>query len=89
MSRESALAKLQRVLGPEKAGEVIDGCIRSAGVRGLETPDDRLRFARELIRLGGIYDAIGNSIAVQSILEGAKEAKPTAVVDRDPAPRRR
>ena len=68
MSRASALQKLTRVLGPEKAEAVVRDCMSVAGVHDLEDPDQRLRFARELIQRGGVYDAIGNAIAVQAIL---------------------
>ncbi|NUP09601.1 MAG: hypothetical protein HOW73_26445 [Polyangiaceae bacterium] len=75
MSSKATLAKLERVFGAERANELIHECMQSAGIKSLESADERLMFARALIRLGGIYDAIGNSIAVQALLEGAKEGE--------------
>lgn len=81
MSRVSALAKLTRVLGAQKAEQIVRDVMSAAGVQDLDNPDQRLRFARELIQMGGVYDAIGNAIAVQAILQGAKERRTTGIVD--------
>ncbi len=73
MSREAALAKLRRVFGAEKADELVGATMRRAALTSLDTPTERLRFARELIKNGGLQEALGNSIAVQAILEGGEE----------------
>lgn len=74
MSREAALAKLRRVLGATKAEEVTRSTMMRAAITSLDTPSERLRFARALIEAGGVLEALGNSIAVQSILEGGEES---------------
>lgn len=74
MSREAALSKLRRVLGAAKAEEVTRSTMMRAAITSLDTPSERLRFARALIEAGGVLEALGNSIAVQSILEGGEES---------------
>lgn len=81
----SALEKLQRALGAERAREVVSIVLRATALVDLEAPDDRLKFARELMRRGGVLEAIGNSIAVQAILEGAKDSRTTGTFARPSA----
>ena len=70
MSREAVLAKLCRVFGAPRADEIVVSTMTLAGISSLETPHERLRFAKQLIKGGGVYAAIGNSMAVQALLEG-------------------
>lgn len=81
----SAMEKLQRALGAERAREVTSIVLRATSLVDLEAPDDRLKFARELMRRGGVLEAIGNSIAVQAILEGAKDSRTTGTFARPSA----
>lgn len=67
------MAKLRRVFGAAKADEIVASTMRRAALTSLDTPTERLRFARELIKNGGLHEALGNSIAVQAILEGGEE----------------
>lgn len=82
MSKEATIAKLERFLGPAQAAATAAECMVRAGIDSLDTPDDRLRFARELERGGGALAAVGNAIAVQSILEGAKGRKESGTYER-------
>ena len=71
MSSSAALARLERVFGAAKAREIAAEAMRVCAISSLDDPNHRLIFARELIQRGGVLEAIGNSIAVQAILEGA------------------
>lgn len=73
MSRKATLAKLERILGATRAQTAIADAMRSAGLSDLESPENRLMFGRALTEQGGVLAAIGRSIAIQSILEGADE----------------
>lgn len=81
----AAVEKLQRALGAERAREVTSDVLRATALVDLEAPDDRLKFARELMKRGGVLEAIGNSIAVQAILEGAKDTRITGTFARPSA----
>jgi hypothetical protein len=73
MSREATLAKLERILGATRAQSATADAMRAAGIYSLESPEDRLKFGRALAEQGGVLAAIGRSIAIQAILEGADE----------------
>lgn len=70
---DPALAKLFNLVGRERAEPLIEETLKRAGLRALVTPDDRYRFACELMTKGGIYEAIGRAIKIQAILHGARE----------------
>jgi hypothetical protein len=67
------LDKLRNVLGEAKANASYEEVLREAGLAGLETPQDRLRFGNVLILRGGLLEAIGRAIKIQAILHGARE----------------
>lgn len=73
MSREATLAKLERILGATKAQAATVEAMRAAGIVDLDHADNRLKFGRALADQGGVLAAIGRSIAIQAILEGADE----------------
>ena len=68
-----AVQKLINVLGAERARKVIAETMARAGLRSLETPDERYRFATELMTQGGVLEAVGRAMKIQAILHGAKE----------------
>lgn len=70
---EHAVQKLVNVLGSERANRTIADTMRRAGLRSLDTPDERYRFACELMTQGGILEAVGRAMKIQAILHGAKE----------------
>lgn len=75
MSREAAIEKITRILGPERASLVLAEGLRSAGIQDLDTPVARLKFGRVLTKKGGVLEAIGRAITIQAILEGAEDAE--------------
>ena len=85
VSSSAAIAKLARVFGAAKAQELATEVMRVCAISSLDDPNHRLRFARELIQRGGVLEAIGNSIAVQAILEGAGSGTATPRAER-PSP---
>jgi hypothetical protein len=70
---DPVVKKLVHVLGPERASALITDILRRIGLASVETPEDRYKFAVELMKQGGMYEAIGRSIKIQAILLGAKE----------------
>lgn len=68
-----AAQKLINVLGEERAKKVIAETMTRAGLRSLETPDERYRFACELMTQGGVLEAVGRAMKIQALLHGAKE----------------
>jgi hypothetical protein len=70
---DPALKKLVNMMGAEKANVVAADILRRIGRETLETPDDRYAFAVELMKHGGMLEAIGRAIKIQAILMGAQE----------------
>ncbi len=71
---DRAIEKLRHVLGAKAADELIHDAMRGAGISSLDRPDDLALFADELIRAGGLIEAVGRAIKVQALLAGAKPA---------------
>jgi hypothetical protein len=71
---DPSLRKLVNVMGAERASKLIAETLERIGRERLETPEDRYRFATELMRHGGVLEAIGRAIKIQAILLGAKES---------------
>jgi hypothetical protein len=66
------LEKLRSVMGLAKAEELIRATMRKVGVSTLDSPDDMARFADELMRSGGLMEAVGRAMKIQALLSGAK-----------------
>lgn len=72
-----ALEKLRHLMGQEAADELVATTMRRAGLKSLGDPDDLAKFAEELIRAGGLIEAVGRAIKIQALLAGAKPLAPT------------
>ena len=70
---DPALQKLVNLLGRERADAVVLQTMQRIGLETLSTPDDRYRFAKELIKQGGVLEAVGRAMRIQAILHGARE----------------
>ena len=70
---DPALRKLVNMMGPTKADALTEEILHRIGRQELVTPDDRYLFAVELMKRGGMLEAIGRAIKIQAILMGAKE----------------
>lgn len=71
---DPALAKLINMLGREKAEQLAAEIAAELGIRGTMSPTDRLRFGDALVKRGGVFEAIGRSIKVQALLQGAQQS---------------
>jgi hypothetical protein len=71
---DPALTKLINMLGREKAERLAKEIATELGIHGTMSPTDRLRFGDALVRRGGVLEAIGRSIKVQALLQGARPA---------------
>lgn len=69
-----ALSKIERVVGEDRARDLVEETLRRIGRKALVTPDDYYRFAVELMKKGGALEAVGRSIKIQAILLGARES---------------
>jgi hypothetical protein len=76
MSGDPALTKLINMLGREKAEQLALEIATELGIRGVMSPTDRLRFGDALVKRGGFLEAIGRSIKVQALLQGAQQSSP-------------
>lgn len=72
-TKDPSLCKLERIMGADRAQAIIRETLGRIGRTALETPDDRYQFGVELMRAGGVLEAIGRSIKIQAILLGATE----------------
>jgi len=73
-AKNDAVQKLVNVLGAERANVVVADTMRKAGLKSLESAQDRYRFACELMTRGGLFEAIGRAMKIQAILHGARDA---------------
>jgi hypothetical protein len=71
---DPALAKLINMLGREKAEQLAVEIATELNIRGTMSPTDRLRFGDALVKRGGVLEAIGRSIKVQALLQGAQQS---------------
>ncbi len=67
---ELALTKMTRILGAQRAQRLMGQILASLNIE-LQGPDDLLRFATELSKLGGFEGAVGAMLSVQAVMNGA------------------
>lgn len=70
---ELALAKMTRVLGADRAQDLMRTTLAEIQLSNLHTADDLLRFARSLEGRGAFEGAVGALLGVQAVMRGAKE----------------
>ena len=73
---DPALTKLVNMLGREKAEQLAVEIAAELDLHGVMSPTDRLRFGDALVKRGGVLEAIGRSIKVQALLQGAQQSSP-------------
>lgn len=76
MSEDVVLKKLSNIMGPVEGPKLISSTCKALGLKGLDTPQDRMLFACALIQRGGLLEAIGRAIKIQALLHGAIEPGP-------------
>jgi hypothetical protein len=67
-------ARLSRVLGQERAEELIREVLAEIGLAELVTADDLLAFGKALGARGGMLRVVGNALKTQAVLRGATAA---------------
>jgi hypothetical protein len=70
---DPSFRKLVNMMGASKAAELATDILQRIGRTELSSADDRYLFAVELMKRGGMLEAIGRAIKIQAILMGAKE----------------
>ena len=65
--------KLTKLLGAEDSARLVQEVLDELGLADLSTPDQRFKFAAVLIDKGGLFEAVGRSIRVQALLQGAND----------------
>ena len=63
--------RIVRLLGDEAGGALMAQVMAEANVPELVSPESRSIFAAALIARGGVLEALGRSIRVQALLQGA------------------
>lgn len=70
-----ALDKMSSVLGPDRARRLMERLLAKLGL-ALDTPQELMRFADELTRMGGFEGAVGAMLGVQAVMRGALPVTP-------------
>jgi hypothetical protein len=73
LASDPAMRKLVNMMGASKASTLAADILQRIGRTELATADDRYLFAVELMKRGGMLEAIGRAIKIQAILMGARE----------------
>lgn len=68
-----ALAKMSRVLGPDRARQLLARLLAQLELE-LRTPADLLRLSEAMTPLGGFEAAVGAMLGVAAVLRGAAPA---------------
>jgi hypothetical protein len=71
MSAADAEMKLVRVLGEQRARALLAQLLPQLGLTDIESADARYLLSTALIKEGGVLEAVGRSIRIQSLLQGA------------------
>ena len=72
MSHQIVWTKLVNFMGPSRAHTIMRDILSQLGLPELRNADDRLRFATALMQRGGADSMIGQTIALQARLHGAR-----------------
>jgi hypothetical protein len=67
--------RIVRLVGDEAGGALMAQLMAEANVPELVSPESRSIFAAALIARGGVLEALGRSIRVQALLQGAGSAQ--------------
>ncbi|MGE0324865.1 MAG: hypothetical protein AB7K71_21005 [Polyangiaceae bacterium] len=83
----SAREKLTRAVGAEEGRRILNEALRRCGISSVESAGDLLKLADQLMRRGGLLEAVARSLKIQAILAGASEPPPPSHAgDRPSAP---
>ncbi len=72
MSQQIVWTKMVNFMGPSRAKALMREVLQQLGLAELRNAHDRLRFGSALIDRGGANKLIGETIALQARLHGAR-----------------
>lgn len=72
MGNEMVLKKLVNAMGKDRGAKLMGEVLSQLGISELSSPNDRFQFGNELMRRGGVGKLLGQSIALQARLHGAR-----------------
>lgn len=72
MSQQIVWTKMVNFMGPSRASTVMGEVLGQLGLVELKSANDRLRFGDALIQRGGASSMLGQTIALQARLHGAR-----------------
>lgn len=72
MSQQIVWTKLVNFMGPTEARVLMGDVLGQLGLAELANANDRLRFGTALIQRGGASSMVGQTIALQARLHGAR-----------------
>jgi len=70
--RNEVSQRLSKLLGEDRAKEVLLLAMHDAGIFELRTADDLLRLGQILETRGGLISIVGRALRTQAILRGAR-----------------
>ncbi len=75
----AAKQQLARVLGQDKAQEIVAKAYRTSGLKLVSSAADLLAFADAMIGDGGFIEVVGRGLKVEALLRGARTSASQAV----------
>ena len=75
----AARQQLARVLGPERAQEIISRAHRVSGLEVVSSAAELLVFADVMVSEGGFIEVVGRGLKVEALLRGARASASQAV----------
>lgn len=79
--REFAFEKMSRVLGRDRARQLLDELTAELGI-AVDTPEDLLALSERMTRLNGFERAVGAMLGVDAVLRGAGGAATSDAPER-------
>ena len=74
----SAKQQLARVLGPERAADIVAKTYRAAGLKAVTTAAELLIYADAMVGEGGFVEVVGRGLKVEALLRGARTSTSAA-----------
>jgi len=75
----AAKQQLARVLGPQKANDVVAKAYRISGLKVVSSAAELLVFADAMVAEGGFIEVVGRGLKVEALLRGARTSASQAV----------
>lgn len=75
----SAKQQLARVLGVERAEQVVSRAQKVSGLKVINSPSELLSFADAMVQEGGFVEVVGRGLKVEALLRGARASAQQAV----------